>query len=124
MALSRVKALDYAERLINRPRGETAVSIRRNKHGYTLLHQRRALTKTHASGVGELQAQAMALVLGIELPGRIGAETTATVGSGVLYRAIAASALDLRRPEAHIVLEQLLSTAALQRGVFRTMEIG
>lgn len=124
MALSRVKALDYAERLINRPRGETAVSIRRNRNGYTLLHQGRALTKTHASGVGELQARAMALALGVELPEEIGGEVDAKVGSGVLYRAIAASALDLRRPEAQTVLEQLLATAALQRGVFRTMEIG
>lgn len=124
MALSRVKALDYAERLINRPRGETAVSIRRNRNGYTLLHQGRALTKTHTSGVGELQARAMALALGVELPGEIGEEVDARVGSGVLYRAIAASALDLRRPEAQTVLEQLLATAALQRGVFRTMEIG
>ena len=125
MALSRTKALDYAERLINRPRGETPVTIRRNKNGYTLLHNgRRALTKTHASGVGAMQAQAMALALGVELPEEIGGEVSTKVGSGVLYRAIGASSLDLRRPEAHVVLEQLLATAALQRGVFRTLEIG
>ena len=124
MALSRTKALDYAERLINRPRGETSVVIRRTRNGYTLLHQRRALTRTHASGVGALQAQAMALALGVELPSEVGGEAEAKVGSGVLYRAIAASSLDLRRPEAQVVLEQLLSTAALQRGVFRTLEIG
>ena len=124
MAVSRTKALDYAERLINRPRGETPVTIRRNANGYTLLHNRRALTKTHASGVGALQAQAMALALGVELPTEVGGEVSAKVGSGVLYRAIGASSLDLRRPEAQIVLEQLLATAALQRGVFRTLEIG
>ena len=124
IAISRIKALDYAERLINRPRGETPVAIRRNKNGYSLLYSGRVLTKTHASGVGEMQAQAMALALGIELPTEIGGETTTNVGSGVLYRAIGASSLDLRRPEAHVVLEQLLSTAALQRGVFNTLEIG
>ena len=124
MAVSRTKALDYAERLINRPRGETPVTIRRNANGYTLLHNRRALTKTHASGVGALQAQAMALALGVELPTEVGGEVSAKVGSGVLYRAIGASSLDLRRPEAQVVLEQLLATAALQRGVFHTLEIG
>ena len=124
MALSRTKALDYAERLINRPRGETPVTIRRNKNGYTLLHNRRALTKTHASGVGALQAQAMAAALGVGLPREVGEETTAKVGTGVLYRAIGASSLDLRRPEAQIVLQQLLATAALQRGAFPTLEIG
>lgn len=124
MALSRTKALDYAERLINRPRGETPVTIRRNKNGYTLLHNRRALTKTHASGVGALQAQAMADALGVGLPREVGEETTAKVGTGVLYRAIGASSLDLRRPEAQVVLQQLLATAALQRGAFPTLEIG
>lgn len=124
MALSRTKALDYAERLINRPRGETPVTIRRNKNGYTLLHNRRALTKTHASGVGALQAQAMADALGVGLPREVGEETTAKVGTGVLYRAIGASSLDLRRPEAQIVLQQLLATAALQRGAFPTLEVG
>ncbi len=124
MSLSRTRALDYAERLINRPRGETPIAIRRNKRGYTLLHRGRALTKTHPSAVGELQAQAMALALGVELPAEIGSRTTARVPSGILYRAIAASALDLRRPEARTVLEQLLSTAALQRGAFQTLEIG
>ena len=124
MALSRTKALDYAERLINRPRGETPVTVRRNKNGYTLLHNRRALTKTHASGVGALQAQAMADALGVGLPREVGEETTAKVGTGVLYRAIGASSLDLRRPEAQVVLQQLLATAALQRGAFRTLEVG
>ena len=124
MSLSRTKALDYAERLINRPRGETPVTLRRNKNGYTLLYNRRALTKTHASGVGALQAQAMAFALGVALPEEVGGEVSTKVGSGVLYRAIGASSLDLRRPEARVVLEQLLATAALQRGAFRTLEIG
>ena len=124
MALSRTKALDYAERLINRPRGETPVTIRRNKNGYTLLHNGRALTKTHASGVGALQAQAMADALGAPLPQEVGEEATAKVGTGVLYRAIGASSLDLRRPEAQVVLQQLLATAALQRGAFPTLEVG
>ena len=123
-AISRTKALDYAERLINRPRGETPVTLRRNRNGYTLLHNRRALTKTHASAVGAMQAQAMALALGIDLPQQVGGESHAKVGSGVLYRAIGASSLDLRRPEAQVVLQQLLATAALQRGAFRTLEVG
>ncbi len=124
MAISRTKALDYAERLINRPRGETRVTLRRNKNGYTLLHNRRALTKTRESGVGAMQAQAMAAALGVALPQEVGTEAAASVGTGVLYRAIGASSLDLRRPEAQVVLRQLLETAAIQRGGFPTLEIG
>ena len=63
------------------------------------------------------------MVLGIELPQKIGDEITASVATGVLYRAISASCLDLRKNEALIVLNQLLSTAALQRGIFKTLEI-
>ena len=123
MSISRLKALDHAESIVNRPRGETNLVLRCNKNGFSLLHNGRVLTKTHASKVGQLQANALAMVLGIELPQKIGDEITASVATGVLYRAISASCLDLRKNQALIVLNQLLSTAALQRGIFKTLEI-
>ena len=65
----------------------------------------------------------MAVVLGVELPHAINSYVLISVATGVLYRAISASCLDLRKPEALILLNQLLSTAALQRGIFKTIEI-
>ena len=123
MAISRTRAQDYAESVINRPRGETPVTLRRHKNGVTLLHGGRALTKTHASKVGEVQAELMAEVLGVELPSA-GSDVSVKVASGVLYRAIAVSSLDPRRPEARVLLGQLMRTAAMQRGAFNTVEVG
>ena len=116
MSISRRRAQDYAERVLSRPRSEIPLTLRRGKGGVTLLHKGRALTKCHASKVGELQAAFMARALGTELP-ELGGETTALVPGGVLYRAVAISTLDLRRPEARKVLAQLLATADMQRTV-------
>jgi hypothetical protein len=123
MAISRSKAQDYAEAVINRPGGEKPVVLRRHKNGATLLHRGRALTKTHASRVGQVQAELMAEVLGVELPA-VGGEIATKVSSGVLYRAIAVSSLDVRRPEARAVVAELMNVAAMQRGAFNTLEIG
>ena len=123
MAISRTRAQDYAETVINRPQGATPVTLRRHKNGVTLLHQGRALTKTHASKVGELQAMLMAEVLGVALP-EVGGEVSTKVASGLLYRAIAVSSLDVRKPEALAVLGPLMRTAAMQRGAFNTVEVG
>ena len=123
MAISRKRAQDYAETVLNRPRGETPVTLRRHKSGCTLLYQGRALTKTHASQVGELQAEFMAQALGVELPAEVGGSVSTRLGTGALYRAIAISSLDLRKPEARVLLGQLLSTAAMQRGVFDSIEV-
>ena len=123
MAISRSKAQDYAEQVLNRPGGETPVTLRHHRSGYTLLHRGRALTKTHASSVGELQAEFMAQALGVSPPG-VGESVSTKVPGGVLYRAVAISSLDLRKPEARMVLDQLMRTAAMQRGAFNTLEIG
>jgi hypothetical protein len=64
--------------------------MRRTKSGATLLHRGRALTKTHASVVGEMQAKLMAMALGVELPA-VGESVDTSVPSGVLYRAVAIS---------------------------------
>ena len=122
MAISRTRAQDYAESVLNRPRGETPVTLRRFRSGCTLFYGRRALTKTHASGVGELQAEFMAQALGLEVP-EVGGSASTRIGTGALYRAIAISSLDLRRPEGRVLLGELLSTATMQRGVFDAVEV-
>ncbi|MEX2431338.1 MAG: hypothetical protein WD645_05400 [Dehalococcoidia bacterium] len=117
MSISRTRAQDYAEEMLNRPRGESTVTLRRNKNGVTLLYRGRALTKTHASKVGDLQAKCMAMALGVDLPKDTGAEVSAKVGSGVIYRAIAISSLDLRKEETQALLGMHMETAMMQRGV-------
>lgn len=123
MAASRKQAQDYAEEVLNRPGGSKEVTLRRNKSGSTLLYRGRMLTRTYASQVGEVQTSLMAEVLGVDLP-KIGFSVTTKVPSGVLYRAVAVSSLDIRRPEARAVLSQLMSTAAMQRGAFNSVDVG
>ncbi len=116
MSVSRKKAQDYAEGVLARPRSDYLVTVRRGESGTTLLYRGRALTRCHASRVGFVQAVYMAQALGVELPPPKG-KVTAEVPAGVLYRAVAISALNFRRPEARQVLAQLLTTAEMQRTV-------
>ena len=116
MAISRKRAQDYAEQVLERPRSEMPVTLKHGRSGATLLHRGRALTKCHASKVGALQLIYMAEALGVEVP-PIGSEVTSNVPGGVLYRAIAISSLDLRREADRKLLAQLLATAQMQRMV-------
>ena len=121
MGISRSRAQDYAEKLLERPRASIPLTLRRSKSGVTLLHRGRAVTKCHASGVGEVQARFMAQALGVDLP-VLGEATAVEVPAGAFYRAIAISSLDLRRPEALFLLEQHLATAQMQRSGMRSIE--
>ena len=116
MSISRTRAQDYAETILNRPGGELAVTLKRGKAGVTLLYRGRALTRCYASRVGAMQSVFMAEALGVKLP-PVGGRVTTKVPGGVLYRAVAISSLDLRRPESRDVLAQLLAMAAMQRTV-------
>ncbi len=116
MSISRKRAQDYAEEVLARPRSDLAVTLRRGKGGVTLLYRGRAVTKCHASRVGVMQAACMAQALGVELP-PLGRKVTTRIPGGVLYRAVAISSLDLRRPEARRVLAHLLMTAQMQRTI-------
>ena len=114
MGISRKKAQDYAEYVLSRPLRDYRVTLKRGRTGVTLLYNGRAITKCHMNRVGALQSTFLAQALGVEVPGAGGSVTT-RVPSGVLYRAVAISSLDFRRPEARSVLVQLLSVAARQR---------
>jgi len=56
----------------------------------------------------------VAQALGLELPLK-GERAQANVSTGVLYRAISIASLDLRIPEAYILLERYLEEAEFQR---------
>ena len=121
MGISRRRAQDYAEQVLARPRSDYQLTLRRGKSGTTLLYRGRALTKCHASRVGAVQAVFLAQALGVEVPA-LGESVTTHVASGVLYRAVAISSLDLRRSEARQVLRQLLEVAEMQRTVMTSSE--
>ena len=115
MSISRKKAQEYADRLLEVPSAHLRVTLRRGKGGVTLLYQGRAITRCHSSKVGMWTAAFMAQALGVELPAE-GEEVPARVSSGVLWRAVGISSLDLRSREARVLLRHLLEEAQMQRG--------
>ena len=63
-----------------------------------------------------MAAAFMAKALGTELP-PIGGTAEAEVSTGVLYRAVAIAALDVRTPEGQVLLERHLSEAREMLGL-------
>ena len=114
MSVSRKRAWPYAEQLLSRPARRVPVVLRHGKGGVTLLHRGRALTRCYANATGAVAAEFMADALGVSLP-PVGGSVDSTVSTGVLYRAIFISSLDLRIPEVRPLLERLLDEAAEQR---------
>ena len=121
MGLSRKKALDYAERLMEHPRAALLLELRHNKSGVTLLHNRRAVTRCYSNPVGKAQALEMARALGVGLP-PIGESVQATVPNGTFYRAIAISSLDLRIPGVFALLDRLQDEAEMARSLGSAVE--
>ena len=115
MAVSRKRALEYADHIVATPRAHVLVTLRHAKGGVTLLHQRRALTKCYITRPGMRAARFMAQALGVQVPA-MGGSVQARISTGVLWRAISISCLDLRKPEAMPILERLLEEAEMQRG--------
>ncbi len=110
MAISRKRALEYAERALERPSSRVMVTLRHGKGGVTLLHRGRALTKCHATLPGRMVAPYLAEALGLELP-EIGKSASVETTTGVLHRVIGISMLDLRHPAERTMLERLLEEA-------------
>ena len=115
MGVSRKGAWVYADALLS-ARGARAVpvALRHGKGGFTLLHNGRALTRCYDTRTGRLGARLVAEALGVTLP-PIGASVETTVSTGILYRAVAISGMDPRRPEALPLISRLLEEAVEQR---------
>lgn len=114
MSVSRKGAWPYAEQLLSRPSRRVPVMLRHGKGGVTLLHQGRALTRCYATETGKLAAKLVAQALGVEFPLE-GDSVEATVSTGVLYRAISISSIDMRITEVWPLVERLLVEAEEQR---------
>ncbi len=100
--------------MLSVPKAHVPVTLRHSKGGVTLLHQGRALTRCYVTRPGMRAARFAARALGVEVPA-LGEQVQAQVSTGVLWRAISISCLDLRKPEAVPLLERLLSEAEMQR---------
>ena len=116
MSISRKKAWAHAEGLFEAPKRAMPITLKHGKQGFSLLHKGRLVSRCYASKTGKMCAPFVASALGVELPPQ-GEQAQATVSSGVLYRVISIASLDLRIPEAHILLERLLEEAEFQRNV-------
>ena len=114
MGISRKKAQEYADQLLEAPSAHIVLRVQRGRSGLTVLHNGRAVTKCHASNVGTWTAAFVAQALGIQLP-EVGESVRARVSTGALWRAVGISSLDLRKREARILLRRLLEEAELQR---------
>ena len=115
MGVSRAKAWEYAEGVLDIPRRRVPVTLRHGKSGVVLLHKGRAMTRCYNSRVGRVAARYVAEALGVELPD-VGQSVEASVNTGVLFRAISISSLDLRKRETHPILARMLEEAHFQRG--------
>lgn len=115
MSVSRKRALERGQAAIEHPKGVMALTLFRGKSGVTLRYQGKVIARTSASRAGNQIAPFIALALGLPLP-KLGATATAKVSSGVLYRILSISTLDLRQPEARQLLDYLLDEAATMRG--------
>ena len=114
MAVSRSKALEYADELISTPRAHIKVTLRQSKQAVTLLHGGRALTKCYINRYGIRVAAFMAKAIGVNIP-PVGSSVEARISTGVLWRAVSISCLNLRKKESYLILERLLEEASMQR---------
>ncbi|MFQ5860483.1 MAG: hypothetical protein ACE5IG_02915 [Dehalococcoidia bacterium] len=114
MATSRKRALEYAERVMDVPKRAVPVTLYHGRSGVTLRHDGRVLTRCYASGAGLVAGVLMAQALGLKLP-RVGHSVETEVSTGVLFRAVAISALNPKRPEVRPLLERYLEEAELLR---------
>ena len=115
MAVSRKRALEYADEVVSVPRAHVNVTMRQGEGGVTLLHRGKALTRCYITRTGMRAARFMAEALGVEVP-PLGGSVEARVSTGVLWRAISVSCLDYRKKESYVLLERLLEEASMQRG--------
>jgi hypothetical protein len=121
MAISRKKAQEYADQLLEVPLVHIVATLQRGKNWVSVLHRGRAVIKCHASKVGMWTVAFMAQALGVDIP-PVGELVKARVSSGVLWMAVGISSLDLRKSEVRTLLRRLLEDAEMQRATGASMD--
>jgi hypothetical protein len=90
------------------------VTLRRWKNGATLLYKGRAAVQVPTLDAWHLDGCVHGSSPGLDLPA-VGSSVTVPVSTGVLWRGIGISGLDLRKREARVILQRLLEEAEIQR---------
>ena len=114
MAADHTQVFDYAEELIAAPKAHVPLELRQDEEGLQLLHQDRPLVRCSLSREGMLSAGFMAKALGARVP-PLGTSVEVKVSTGVLFRAVSISSLDLANEDSLPLLERWLQEAQQQR---------
>ena len=98
MAINKAQIQDNAEFVLSRPSARIAVTLKRNKGSVSLATNNNLIARCYSSRVGLWTAAFMAESLGVDLPD-VGKTINIQVSSGVLWRAVGISNLDLKIKE-------------------------
>ncbi|MBI3744032.1 MAG: hypothetical protein HY261_07100 [Chloroflexi bacterium] len=121
MSVSRKKAIERGQAAIERPKGAMEITLFHGKGGVTLRYKGEVVARTFDTKPGRALAPFIADALGVRLP-LLGHKVKATVTSGVLYRVLSMSTLDLRQEEARQLLAYLVEEARQMRA-YRSQEL-
>jgi hypothetical protein len=114
MAINKAQIQDNAEFVLSRPSARIAVTLKRNKGSVSLTTNDNLIARCYSSRVGLWTAAFMAESLGVDLPD-VGKAIYIQVSSGVLWRAVGISNLDLKIKESRTILKRYLEEAETQR---------
>ena len=110
-----VEVSDRADELLETPRAHLALTLRQDEDGMIVALGGEVLVRCRLTPGGMAAAGLVARALGAPVPAA-GAESTARVSTGVLFRAASIARLDLSNEASMPLLERLLEEAAAQRG--------
>jgi hypothetical protein len=116
LTVSRKQALEYAYKLVEKPRSHLRVELNQDKSGVSVTHKGRVLTRVYLNRSGMNAAVAISEAMGIKLPA-LGESNSGLVSTGLLYRVFALSQLDFRNPASYELAAELVDEAiSMQRG--------
>lgn len=113
------EVFDYADELIEVPRAHLRLILTQDEGGLMVNHDERPLIRFHLTRNGMGAAGFVAKALGVTVPA-LGEEVVARVSTGVLFRALSITRLDLSNDASFPLLDRLLEDAAIQRGATPT----
>ena len=115
MSEAHARVSEYADDLMSVPSAHLALELSQDESGLKLQYRGRSLVECDLSQEGMAAAGYMAKALGAKIPS-LGESVTARVSTGVLFRAVSISSLDLSNEESFVLLERWLEEAEMQRG--------
>ena len=114
MSINKAQIQDNAEIVLSRPSAKISVALKRNKKFVSLSTNNNLIARCFSSRVGLWTAAFMAESLGVDIPD-LRNTIYNQVSSGVLWRAVGISNLDLKIKESRTILKRYLEEAEAQR---------